>query len=108
MVWWQISDANFNTMRCCETIVGLISHSSMLKVDDAKLKGSPMFSKFCSDCDHAAMDDVRQLFMHCPKWQLERNEMLSAIVNIPGGCGRRKEGIGFYVAFNSLGHIATR
>ena len=22
--------------------------------------------------------------------------------------GRRKEGMGFYVAFNSLGHIATR
>ena len=68
----------------CETIVRLISHSSSLKVDDVRLIGSAMFSKFCGNFDHEAMDDLRHLVMQCPKWPKETNEMLAAIV---GGCG---------------------
>ena len=86
LIWWQIADDNHQLMNKCETVVKLLSHASILKDDDVRLKGSPMFSKFCEDCDLGVVDDVRHLVLQCPKRQVKRTEMMNAIENIPDGC----------------------
>ena len=75
-------------MKCCEKMVRLVTRSSKLKVDDVRLKGSPIFAKFCNHCDNAALDDVRHLVLQCPEWQPIRNDMLYAIESIPDGSGQ--------------------
>ena len=76
-------------MKCCETMVKLISHASMLKNDDVRLKAMPMFTRCCGDCDLAAVDDARHLVMQCPKWREDRSEMMKMIGNVPDGSGQR-------------------
>ena len=70
-------------------MVKLISHASLLKNDDVRLKSMPMYSRFCGDCDLADVDDVKHLMLQCPKWQDDRTEMLNMIENIPDGSGQR-------------------
>ena len=88
LVWWQISDADHRLMRCWETMVRLISHTSLLKVDDVRLKGSTVAARFCTSCDLSAMEDARHLIMQCPKWQSERTELMAEILNISDGTGQ--------------------
>ena len=88
LVWWQISDVNHSLMKCCEVMVRLLSHASLLKTDDVRLKGSSIAARFCNMCDHAAMDDARHLILQCPDWQEERAEMMREISIIPDGSGQ--------------------
>ena len=37
-IWWKISDGNHGMMRCCEVMIKLVTHSSLLKDDDVRLK----------------------------------------------------------------------
>ena len=60
----------------------------MLKVDDVRLKGSPIAARCCSSCDLSAMDDARHLILQCPKWQAERTDLMSEILRIPDGTGQ--------------------
>ena len=69
-------------------MVRLISHSSMLRVDDVRLKGRPMAARFCGFCDLAAQENVRHLVMECPRWQARRNVMFREIGNIDDGSGQ--------------------
>ena len=87
LIWWQMSDENSDLIRSCETMVKLVSHASLLKGDDVRLKSAPIFARFCEDCDLAAIDDVNHLVLQCPRWQNERTEMLNEIDNIPDGSG---------------------
>ena len=87
LIWWQMADDNHQMMKRCETIVKLISHASLLKVDDVRLRGASSFSKFCVDCDLGVVDDIRHLVLQCPKWQTGRTEMMNEIENIPDGRG---------------------
>ena len=87
LVWWQISDANHRLMKCCEIMVRLVSHESLLKTNDVRLKGSPAAARFCNSCNLAAMDDARNLIMQCPAWQEERTDMMREISVIPDGSG---------------------
>ena len=88
LVWWQISDVNHSLMKCCEVVVRLLSHASLLKTDDVRLKGSSIAARFCNSCDLAAMDDVRHLILQCPAWQEERSDMMREISLIPDGSGQ--------------------
>ena len=47
-------------MRDCEV---MISHASLLKDDDVRLKGLSIASRFCAQCNLSALDDVRHLVM---------------------------------------------
>ena len=75
-------------MRCCETMVRLISHGSLLKVNDVRLKGSTVAARFSTSCDLSAMDDPRHLILQWPWWQTERTEMMAEITNISDGTGQ--------------------
>ena len=86
--WWQMLNENYQLTRCCETMVKLVSHASMLKSDDVRLKGATMYARSCEDCDLGAIDDVRHLVLQCPRWQPERTDLLNEIANIPDGSGK--------------------
>ena len=88
LVWWQISDSNHALMRRCEIMVKLLSHASMLKNDDVRLKSLPMASRFCDLCDLGVMDDAKHMIMQCPALQQFRNEMFNELTNIEDGSGR--------------------
>ena len=49
VIWWQLSDTKPCLMKCCETMVELISHASLLKNDAVRLKSMPIYSRFCGD-----------------------------------------------------------
>ena len=51
LIWWKISDSNHRMMRCCEIMVNLLSHSSLLRADDVRLKRRPLATRFCIFCD---------------------------------------------------------
>ena len=75
-------------MRRCEIMVKLLSHASMLKNDDIRLKSLPMASRFCDLCDLGVMDDAKHMIMQCPALQQFRNEMFNELTNIEDGSGR--------------------
>ena len=75
-------------MRCCEIMVNLLSHSSLLRADDVHLKGRPLATRFCIFCDLAAVEDARHFVMGCPKWQMLRNELFREIADIEDGIGQ--------------------
>ena len=93
-IWWLISDRNHEMMRDCEVMIKLISHASLLKDDDVRLKGLSIANRFCARCDLAAMDDVRHLVMQCPSLQHLRNTMFRelALVNDGAGCDLMEDG----------------
>ena len=66
-------------------MVSLISHSSLLKNDDVRLKRSPIAMRFCDQCDLASIDDARHMIMECPRWQEDRGLMMGEIANIEDG-----------------------
>ena len=72
-VWWQISDSNHAPMGCCEIMVKLLTHCSMPKTDDVRLKGMTMATKFCVMCDLGA--PARHMILECPALQQMRNVM---------------------------------
>ena len=88
MIWWQISDTNRDLLKQCEIMMKLISHSSLLRTDDVRLKGLPMAARFCDQCDLAAIDDVRHLVLQWPSLQEERIALFRAVSSIQDGCGR--------------------
>ena len=87
-IWWEISSLDHGMMKCCESMVRLISHSSQLKMDDVRLKRLPIASRFCTLCDLSSPEDVRHFVMSCPRWQRDRTAMFSDIANIDDGSGR--------------------
>ena len=65
-VWWSIADIDHNKMRHCEIMVKLITHSSLLKGDDGRLKREPFVSRTCTLCDLFTLDDAKHMIMQCP------------------------------------------
>ena len=88
LVWWKISNSDHGMMRCCETMVKLLAHSSLLRVDDVRLKGRPLSARFCTFCQLAAPEDARHFVMECPRWQLLRNLLFGEITSIEDGSGQ--------------------
>ena len=88
LVWWQLSDEDHSLMKCWETMIRLVSHASLLRTDDVRLKGTPVASRFCTGCDLSTMDDVRHMVMQCPKLQTDRTELMDEISRIPDGSGQ--------------------
>ena len=69
-------------------MIKLVTHSSLLKDDDVRLKGTPVFSRFCDQCDHGSVDNVRHLILQCPSLQESRGNMMGELADVNGGEGR--------------------
>ena len=75
VIWWQLADKSPNLMRDCESMVKILCHASLLKVDDVRLKRLPVAAKFCTLCDLGSVDDAKHMVMECPSLQPRRNIM---------------------------------
>ena len=65
-VWWQMADRNQTYMRRCETRVKPLSHASLLKANDSKLRRATFSLKCCVLCDLASYEDAKHMVMQCP------------------------------------------
>ena len=88
LVWWEIDNNDYCMLKRCEVMVKIVSHSSMLRMDDVRLKCRPISQRFCMFCDLAAPEDARHFIMECPKWQVLRNNMFDCISDIHDGSGQ--------------------
>ena len=86
LAWWQMSDGNYDMMRVCDSMVRLVTHSSMLKNDNLCLKVMPLSACLCYQYDQADPDDVRHPVLQCPIWQIARSAMFRGIANMHDGC----------------------
>ena len=82
LVWWQIADSDHTVMWDCEVMAKIVSHASILKVDDVLLKGHLSIARFCGLCDLTAEDDLRHFVRQCPS--IDRTlSLTTAWVRIP-------------------------
>ena len=51
IAWWRIADMFINMMRECEVMNRILFHSSLLRVDDVRLKALPIAARFSPLCD---------------------------------------------------------
>ena len=79
MVWWQLSDCDADMMKMCECITKIICHTSLLKVDDYRLKDQPPSSKTCELCDLYVVENIFHLLMQCPGMHDEQEAMYDQI-----------------------------
>ena len=79
MVWWQLSDYDADMMKICECGAKIICHTSLLKVDDYRLKDQPPSSKTCELCDLYAVENIFHLLMQCPGMYDEQEAMYDHI-----------------------------
>ena len=75
LTWWSLSNKYANTIQFCETMAKIISHASLLKCDDVRLKHLPYGNRVCSLCNLYLLEDVFHVTMQCPGTQHLRNEM---------------------------------
>ena len=78
-IWWSIADYNQNKMKQCETMAKLITHTSLLKGDDCRLRRLPFGSKMCNLCDLGLIEDANHMIMQCPKQEPHRVHMFNEI-----------------------------
>ena len=65
-IWWSIADHDQSKMKQCETMVKLITHTSLLKGDDGRLKREPFGSRMCILCNLCSLEDTNHMIMQCP------------------------------------------
>ena len=87
LTWWALSDKYPPLTPVCETLAKLVCHASLLKVDDVRLNGSSLASKFCTLCDTGQIDDVKHLVLQCPSLDGERDSMFLEIRQLPNNLG---------------------
>ena len=83
--WWAISDKYPQYTKKCEILCKLLCHSSVLRVDDFKLKSQIDTLKMCNLCDNYQVEDVRHFILLCPYFQQERDAMINEINMIEAG-----------------------
>ena len=83
LTWWSLSNKYANTIQFCETMAKIISHASLLKCDDVRLKHLPYGNRVCSLCNLYLLEDVFHITMQCPGTQHLRNEMQAELAFHP-------------------------
>ena len=79
LTWWRISDKYPTLIKKCETLVKIVSHSSILRSDDLRLKNQTNVAKMCDLCNLFENEDARHMILHCTYFERERNEMFNEI-----------------------------
>ena len=66
-------------MKQCEVMVKLISHTSLLKGDDGRLRKLPSGSRMCTMCELCSIEDANHMIMQCPRHETHRVNMHNEI-----------------------------
>ena len=74
-VWWQLSDKDNSMIKVCECIAKIICHTSLLKVDDYRLKDQTPSSRVCEMCDSFSPENIHHLLLQCHGMYREQMEM---------------------------------
>ena len=81
-IWWKIADNDHGKMRQCETMVKLITHASLLKGDDGRLRRKPFGVRACTMCELHSQEDTNHMIMQCPAHENSRISMYNEINEI--------------------------
>ena len=87
-IWWSIADCLQHKMKQCEAMVKLITHTSLLKSDDGRLRRLPFGSKMCNLCELGIIEDANHMIMQCHSHEPHRinmNNEINAIYNLEVG-----------------------
>ena len=76
-IWWTIADGDQSKMKQCETMVKLLTHASLLKSDDCRLKMLPFGSRMCIRCGLFSPEDTNHMIMQCPLNEMHRINMFN-------------------------------
>ena len=79
LTWWSISDRHPSLVRECSVMSKILSHASILRSDDFKLKEQLNTFKMCDLCDRYEVEDARHLILHCPFFHNMRTSMSEKI-----------------------------
>ena len=79
LTWWSISDKFPNMLRWCENLAKIVCKSSLLRVDDFRLKDSLHSAKVCSLCDNYSIENIEHIVMQCPFFENNRVELYKKI-----------------------------
>ena len=83
LTWWSLSNKFPEMINVCESIAKMVSHSSLLKCDDVRLKSLPRVNRTCSLCDLFSIEDPYHIIMQCPGTQPLRNSMFTELESDP-------------------------
>ena len=77
LTWWSLSNRFPETLHFCETLARIVSHASLLKCDDVRLKQQPRSNRVCSLCNLYAIEDIFHVTMQCPGTHQLREAMFN-------------------------------
>ena len=83
LTWWSLSNKYPNMIQVCEILAKIISHASLLKCDDVRLKHLLYGNRACSLCNLYLPEDAFHIIMQCPGTQRLRNEMHAELTLYP-------------------------
>ena len=69
LIWWIISDNFPKLMNICEKMSSLVCSCSSLRGHDVKLKKGSFWSKCCTRCNLAVIEDPKHIIMQCPYYE---------------------------------------
>ena len=76
-----------------DCITGIISHPSLHKYDDYRLKNLSHSHKVCEICDFYTIDCIQHLLMECPGVQNERAQLNNYTKTFPKSVKSLKKGL---------------
>ena len=79
LTWWSISDKFPNMLRWCENLAKIVWKSSLLRVDDFRLKDSLHSDKVCALCDNYSIENIEHIVMQCPFFEKYRVDLYKKI-----------------------------
>ena len=76
LTWWSLSNKYLEMTYFCEIMVRIISHASLPKCDEVRLKHLPRGNRVCSLFNLYSIEDIFHVTMQCPGIQHLRDAML--------------------------------
>ena len=83
LIWWSLSNKYPGTIRMCEVMAKILSHASLLKCDDVRLKRLPRGNRICSQRNLYVMEDIFHITMQCSGTQQLRAAMFDEFEQHP-------------------------
>ena len=81
--WWNILIRYPEMIYISETMARIVSHASLLKIDDVRLKRQPRSSRVCTGCEMYVIEDIYHIVMQCPRTEHLRRAMFDDLNDDP-------------------------
>ena len=81
--WWNLLNRYPEMIYISETMARIVSHASLLKIDDVRLKRQPRSNRVCTGCEMYVIEDIYHIVMQCPRTQHLRRAMFNDLNDDP-------------------------